>query len=129
MLKFHTGHDNELSLRHYPPISAKIVEKQEMRRLSSHYDFDAFTLLFQDDCGGLEVEKKGCPGEYVSVDPIEGALVMNIGDALQRWSNGEQAGSGFAFEFGLIEEQTISRQQSIEYISRHSRIDTQGKRG
>lgn len=116
-------------MRHYPPISAKMVEKQEMRRLSSHTDFDAFTLLFQDDCGGLEVGKKGSPGEYVSVDPIEGALVMNIGDALQRWSNGEQAGSGFKSEFGLIEEQTISRQRVIEYISRHSRIDTQEKRG
>ena len=59
-----------------------------MRRLSAHTDFDSFTLLFQDDCGGLEVEKMGEQGVYVPVDPVEGALVMNVGDALMRWSNG-----------------------------------------
>jgi isopenicillin N synthase-like dioxygenase len=89
LFKFHTGHENELSLRHYPPLKASLLEKQEMRRLASHTDFDSFTLLFQDDCGGLEVEKKGSPGMYLPVDPIEGAVVMNIGDALMRWSNGE----------------------------------------
>jgi isopenicillin N synthase-like dioxygenase len=90
LLKFHTGHENELSLRHYPPVSAAMIEKQQMRRLSSHTDFDSFTLLFQDDCGGLEVEKMGEPGVYLPVEPIEGALVMNIGDALMRWSNGTE---------------------------------------
>lgn len=88
LLKFHTGHENELSLRHYPPISAAVIEEQRMRRLSAHTDFDSFTLLFQDDCGGLEVEKMGEQGVYVPVDPVEGALVMNVGDALMRWSNG-----------------------------------------
>ena len=88
LLKFHTGDDNELSLRHYPPIKASLVEKQEVRRLSAHTDYTSLTLLFQDDCGGLEVEKRGCHGVYIPVDPIEGALVMNIGDTLMRWSNG-----------------------------------------
>lgn len=70
-------------------MEASLVEKQEVRRLSSHTDFDSFTLLFQDDCGGLDVEKKGSPGEYQPVTPIAGTLVMNIGDALMRWSNGQ----------------------------------------
>ena len=77
MLKFHTGHENELSLRHHPPISAGEIEKQQMRRLSSHTDFDSFTLLFQDDCGGPKVEKIDEPDVYVPVEPIEGALEMH----------------------------------------------------
>jgi isopenicillin N synthase-like dioxygenase len=59
-----------------------------MKRLGSHTDFGSFTLLFQDDCGGLEVQKAGALGEFIAAPPIEGALLMNIGDILMRWSNG-----------------------------------------
>jgi isopenicillin N synthase-like dioxygenase len=88
-LKFHDGHDNELSVRHYPPVKESVIERKEMQRLHAHTDFDSFTLLFQDDCGGLEVLKPGCKGEFIEAMPIENALVMNIGDMLMRWSNGE----------------------------------------
>jgi isopenicillin N synthase-like dioxygenase len=89
LLQFHSGHDNEIALRNYPPIAESAIANEKVKRLSPHTDFDSFTLLFQDDCGGLEVQKPGFKGEFFPADPIKGALVMNIGDVLMRWSNGE----------------------------------------
>lgn len=44
-------------------------------------------MLFQDDCGGLQVEDPTKPGKFNDVQPMDGALVMNIGDLMMRWSN------------------------------------------
>ena len=46
-------------------------------------------MLFQDDCGGLQVEDPNVSGKFIDAEPIEGALVMNVGDLLMRWSNGK----------------------------------------
>ena len=48
----------------------------------------AFTMLFQDDCGGLELEHPRHPGHYMPAKPIPDALLLNIGDMLERWTNG-----------------------------------------
>ena len=47
-----------------------------------------FTLLFQDECGGLEFEDPNCAGSFLPAIPIPGALTLNVGDMLQRFSNG-----------------------------------------
>ena len=47
---------------------------------------NAFTLLMQDDTGGLEVERKD--GEWIAAPPMAGAYVINIGDMMMRWTNG-----------------------------------------
>jgi isopenicillin N synthase-like dioxygenase len=86
LLKFHEQKENELSLRHYPPVHEDAVKSGELDRLGAHTDYDSFTLLWQDEVGGLEVKDKS--GKWVDVQAVEGALVMNIGDVLQRWSNG-----------------------------------------
>ncbi len=52
-----------------------------------HVDFGCLTFLAQDDTGGLAV---GTPsGEWVQVPPLKGAFVVNVGELLHRWSNGE----------------------------------------
>ena len=50
-----------------------------------HCDFGCLTLLLQDDNGGLEVRTRA--DRWVAAPPIEGTLVVNIGDLLARWSN------------------------------------------
>jgi isopenicillin N synthase-like dioxygenase len=52
-------------------------------------DRGSITILFQDDCGGLEVENQHAPGRFIKVIPLKNAIVMNIEDLLLRWSNGE----------------------------------------
>ena len=88
LLKYHDEADSDLTLRHYPPVNESKVRSGEMDRLGAHTDFGSVTLLFQDSFGGLKV-KLPKTGQWVDAAPIEGALVMNIGDVLSRWSNGK----------------------------------------
>ncbi|XP_070532482.1 uncharacterized protein [Ptychodera flava] len=80
------GSENETMMRyiHYPAIEddTELVEGQI--RCGEHTDFGLITLLFQDDKGGLEVQTKD--GEFIPVPPIEGTIVVNIGDLMQRWT-------------------------------------------
>ncbi|KAI1616286.1 hypothetical protein EDD37DRAFT_84087 [Exophiala viscosa] len=87
LLSYHDGHHNQLRLLHYPAIPAAAVEGGKFARMPAHTDWSSITMLFQDDCGGLQVEHPSRPGEFVDVPPIEGTLVMNVGDLLMRWSN------------------------------------------
>ncbi|CAH9094576.1 unnamed protein product [Cuscuta europaea] len=52
-----------------------------------HSDISTLTLLLQDDIGGLYVRKLENDA-WSHVPPVKGALVINIGDALQIMSNG-----------------------------------------
>jgi isopenicillin N synthase-like dioxygenase len=52
--------------------------------LHHHSDSGALTLLLQDDVGGLQVEHDG---EWIDVEPLPGAIVVNTGDMMQVWSN------------------------------------------
>ncbi|MED6221418.1 hypothetical protein PIB30_054428 [Stylosanthes scabra] len=55
--------------------------------VGSHSDVSTFTILLQDKTGGLYVRPEDRHG-WIHVSPIHGALVINIGDALQIMSNG-----------------------------------------
>jgi len=70
------------------PVAASEIESGQKDSLGAHTDFGSITLLFQDDCGGLEVEVPDEPGTFIPATPVEGALVMNIGDIMMRWTNG-----------------------------------------
>jgi isopenicillin N synthase-like dioxygenase len=52
--------------------------------VNHHTDAGALTLLLQDDQPGLEVLKEGA---WHLVEPRDDALVINIGDIVQVWSN------------------------------------------
>lgn len=54
-LRYHSGHENQLRLLHYPPVPASDLEKQSMTRMDAHSDWGSITMLLQDDCGGLQV--------------------------------------------------------------------------
>ena len=89
LLNFHSGDYNQLRLLHYSPIPAKAIDEGKFARMPAHTDWSTMTLLFQDDCGGLQVETPRKPAEFIDVTPVPGPLVMNVGDLLMRWSNGE----------------------------------------
>lgn len=94
LVKFHSGQYNQLRLAHYPPIPAAAVEGGKVGRMSAHTDWSTITILFQDECGGLQVaaphpaaDDDDSSGKFVDVDPVPGTCVMNVGDLLMRWSN------------------------------------------
>ncbi|MEO9825271.1 MAG: 2-oxoglutarate and iron-dependent oxygenase domain-containing protein [Paracoccaceae bacterium] len=69
---------------YYPP-STSADEAEQRFGVAPHTDFGALTLLLQDQSGGLQVRTRD--GVWIEAPPIEGTLVCNIGDLLQRWSN------------------------------------------
>ena len=73
-----------LKLNHYPPQDAPTSLSHI--GVVPHSDSGGFTILWQDEHGGLEVQTKS--GEWVGAPPIPGTLVVNIGSVLQIWSDG-----------------------------------------
>ncbi|KAK1378316.1 feruloyl CoA ortho-hydroxylase 1-like [Heracleum sosnowskyi] len=53
-----------------------------------HSDVSTLTFLLQDNVGGLHIRKMDTD-TWIFVPPVEGAIVINIGDALQILSNGK----------------------------------------
>ena len=70
-----------LRLLHYPPIS---VEAGGIRA-GAHEDINLITLLLGAEEAGLQL--LGKDGTWLPVDPPPGALVVNVGDMLQRLTN------------------------------------------
>ncbi|TLD08461.1 uncharacterized protein PgNI_07178 [Pyricularia grisea] len=89
LMASHAGSlNNQLRLLHYPPVSGASLRRGELARMPAHSDWGTITLLFQDGAGGLQVEDPGSSGRFVDASPVDGAVVVNVGDALMRWTNG-----------------------------------------
>jgi isopenicillin N synthase-like dioxygenase len=79
-------HTSALRLLHYPHVDPSTVEPGQLRA-GAHSDYGTLTLLRQDDApGGLEV--LDTDGVWHTVPATPGAYVVNIGDALERWTAG-----------------------------------------
>ena len=70
-----------LRLLHYPPTPPQ----PEGVRAEAHEDINTITLLLGAEEAGLQLLTR--EGEWLDVNPPEGALVVNIGDMLQRLTN------------------------------------------
>lgn len=70
-----------LRLLHYPPVSADASGV----RAGAHEDINVITLLLGAEEAGLEVRTRD--GQWLAITPPEGALVVNVGDMLQRLTN------------------------------------------
>ncbi|KAK7393403.1 hypothetical protein VNO78_21958 [Psophocarpus tetragonolobus] len=71
-----------LSINHYPPCP----EPSLALGITKHADPNLITILLLDDVCGLQVLKDG---NWISVEPIPNAFVINIGYQLQIISNGK----------------------------------------
>ncbi|XP_071502198.1 uncharacterized protein [Diadema antillarum] len=69
----------------YYPSLTNVEVKRDQVRCGEHSDYGGITLLFQDDQGGLEV--KNCHDCWIPAPPIEGTVLVNIGDLMQRWTS------------------------------------------
>jgi isopenicillin N synthase-like dioxygenase len=87
---FTPRHSSFLRLNYYPkcpeperPADVRTPQAGHLG-LNHHTDAGALTLLLQDDQSGLEVHRDG---QWHLVEPRRDALVVNIGDIVQVWSN------------------------------------------
>jgi isopenicillin N synthase-like dioxygenase len=70
-----------LRLLHYPPISPEASGI----RAGAHEDINLITLLLGAEEAGLQLLDRD--GRWLAVDPPAGAMVVNVGDMLQRLTN------------------------------------------
>ena len=71
-----------LRLLHYPPVEGA---EHGAIRAGAHEDINLITLLLGAEEAGLELLTKD--GEWLGFSPPPGAMVINIGDMLQRLTN------------------------------------------
>lgn len=73
----------------YPPLS-RIVDKTSEDTVVSvgeHTDYGCVTFLLVDETpDALQVRSRD--GRWINAEPIEGAYLVNIGDMMERWTNG-----------------------------------------
>ena len=74
-----------MRLLRYPPLEG--AEAEGAIRAAAHGDINTITLLLGAEEAGLELLTQ--QGEWKAVDVPEGALVINVGDMLDRLTNGK----------------------------------------
>jgi len=70
-----------LRLLHYPPVSPDAPGV----RAGAHEDINLITMLLGAEEAGLQLLDRN--GEWLAIDPPKGAMVVNVGDMLQRLTN------------------------------------------
>ncbi|KAG4430392.1 hypothetical protein IFR05_014131 [Cadophora sp. M221] len=69
----------------YYPTTTEEETQNNSVGLGSHTDLQLFTLLWQDMTGGLQVLNRD--GQWIKATPVEGTIVVNIGDFMMRLCN------------------------------------------
>jgi isopenicillin N synthase-like dioxygenase len=73
-----------LRVINYPPPAA--APEPGQLRAGAHTDYGTLTILRSENvAGGLQVRSRA--GEWLDVQVPEGALVINLGDMMSRWTN------------------------------------------
>ncbi len=72
-----------LRILHYPQVDQRTSDDQ--LGCGAHSDYGCLTLLYCDGTPGLQL--LNVDDEWVDVDVPDGALIVNLGDLLQRWTN------------------------------------------
>jgi isopenicillin N synthase-like dioxygenase len=87
---FPKDHTSFMRLNYYPecqdaaPANSGFAADAGRFGIQHHTDAGALTIMLQDEQPGLQVFHDD---EWVLIEPTAGALVVNIGDVVQVWSN------------------------------------------
>ncbi|XP_056908048.1 uncharacterized protein si:dkey-10o6.2 [Takifugu flavidus] len=78
-----SGNATTLRALYYPPVDARTSKRNQLR-CGEHSDYGSITLLFQAS-EGLQVRSRS--GHYLNIPVIPEAVLVNVGDLMQRWTN------------------------------------------
>ena len=74
---------SRLKLLRYPEQAA--ADEGALLGCGAHTDYSVLTIVAQDGVGGLELQNSA--GAWIPVPPVEGALFVNLGEQMARWTN------------------------------------------
>ena len=80
----HSGANMTLRFLHYPAPQALPTALDGQLGAGAHTDYGSFTLLLQDDAGGLQIRRGD---DWVDVPADPDRVVVNTGDLMTHWSN------------------------------------------
>lgn len=103
---------SQLRLIHYP-YDALAEDKPG---IGAHTDYEMFTLL-RTTAPGLEVMNES--GVWVDAPPVPGAYVVNIGDMLELWTNGDFVATSHRVRKVPVERYSFPLFFAVDY---HTRI-------
>ena len=110
---FVARHFSILSSHHYPPLLE--APKPGQLRTGAHTDYGALTILATTEAdGALEVRMPD--GAWHPVRPARGALVVNLGDMMARWTNGRWTSTLHRVANPRDLDSARSRRQTIGYF-------------
>jgi len=72
----------------YPPLQSSGENNEVGVSCGEHTDYGCITILNQDSTKGA-LKVKNSNGEWINADPIPGAFVINLGDMMKIWTNGQ----------------------------------------
>ena len=107
------GHLSSLRVIDYPEQSAPPAPGQ--LRAGAHSDYGVLTILRTEDVpGGLQVRTPN--GRWSDVPHIPGSFVVNIGDAMMRWTNDRWVSTQHRVVNPPVDSGQPARRQSIAYF-------------
>ncbi|WP_207841594.1 isopenicillin N synthase family dioxygenase [Williamsia soli] len=74
-----------LRMNNYALPPGEIEIDGELTGMGAHTDYGIVTVLWADQVAGLQV--LGHDGSWNDVSPVDGALLVNLGDLMARWTN------------------------------------------
>jgi isopenicillin N synthase-like dioxygenase len=101
-----------LRLLHYPPVEK--APQAGQFRASAHTDYGTITVLWSEKIRGLQVRTRS--GEWIDVESVPDAFVVNIGDIMARWTNDRWISTLHRVVVPANEEQRSGSRQSIVFF-------------
>jgi isopenicillin N synthase-like dioxygenase len=99
-----------IRLLHYAAVESR--PQEGIFACGAHSDYGMITLLLTDDNKGLQILTKS--NEWIDAPPMPGAFVVNLGDMLERWTNGLFRST----QVSLLPFESLSR--LVEWLGAHT---------
>lgn len=109
-----TGHSLDvLRMNHYALPPGEVHLDGELTGMGEHTDYGIVTVLWADQVPGLQV--LGADGTWHDVAPVDGALLVNLGDLTARWTNERWTSTLHRVKPPVVDG-TIVRRRSAAYF-------------